>query len=59
MPAAPPPEETKPQGVHSSISRFMKKAMVKDEGQLCRELDHRLSDMQEIRRLGTKFTGYL
>lgn len=50
MPAAPPPEETKPQGVHSSISRFMKKAMVKDEVQLCKELDHRLTEMQEIRR---------
>ena len=50
MPARPITKETKPKGVHSSISRFMKQAMVKDEEQLSRELDHRLSEMQEIRR---------
>ena len=50
MPAGPTTKETKPKGVHSSISRFMKQAMVRDEAQLSRELDHRLSEMQEIRR---------
>ena len=50
MPAGPTTKETKPKGVHSSISRFMKQAMVKDEAQLSREIDHRLSEMQEIRR---------
>ena len=50
MPARPVTEEAKPKGVHSSISRFMKQAMVRDEAQLSRELDHRLSEMQEIRR---------
>ena len=49
-PATPVTTETKPQGVHSSISRFMKKAMVRDEVQLSRELDYRLSEMQSIRR---------
>ena len=50
MPARPITEETKPKGVPSSISRFMKQAMVRDEEQLSRELDHRLSEMQDIRR---------
>ncbi len=50
MPAEPITKETKPKGVHSSISRFMKNAMVHDEHQLARELDYRLSEMQTIRR---------